>query len=307
MWPVALAVVGAWCIAAGAAAQEQPATAEEGKAVAGWGLLARLVRRPRWIGGGVLIVAGSALHVIALSLAPLTVVQPLGVSGLLLAVWLSARWRGRRLRRREWLGAAAVTFGLAGLVLTLPQQTQPLAAASDGMALLCLAGLAAAGAAWGAATRLSPRHRAWTLAVSAGLCFGVGSALARVVGSRMHLDLGEGLHWATAAVVVLVAAGALLTQNAFRSGHFGLAYAVLLIADPAVASTVGMVVLGEPLPQHPAAVAGAWIAAAVTAVGVVALSRNPPAGATTVMPSHEIDQFLKENQRVHIDAGASRS
>src|SRR3712207_2058982 len=46
-------------------------------------LALRLVRRPRWVLGGVLMVAGFGFHVAALFLAPLTVVQPALAAGLL--------------------------------------------------------------------------------------------------------------------------------------------------------------------------------------------------------------------------------
>ncbi len=45
-------------------------------------LLSRLVCRPRWVLGGVAMVVAFGLHVGALALAPLTVVQPCLAAGL---------------------------------------------------------------------------------------------------------------------------------------------------------------------------------------------------------------------------------
>lgn len=39
-------------------------------------LVLRLLRRRRWVSGGVVMLAGFAFHVTAFSVAPLTVVQP---------------------------------------------------------------------------------------------------------------------------------------------------------------------------------------------------------------------------------------
>ncbi|MGH8794614.1 MAG: DMT family transporter, partial [Stackebrandtia sp.] len=301
------------CIAAGAAAQERPAASAEGNAVGWWPFVTQLARSPRWLVGAALMVVGVAAHLVALSAAPLTVVQPLGVSGLLLAVWLAARWRGRPLNRREWLGAAAVTAGLVGLVLSLPRNGDPVSNAPGSMALLCVVTAAASLAALGFAVRSGPRVRAWTLAAAAGACFGVGTAMARVVVHRLPTDLGAAGQWTVAACVALLVGGGFLIQNAFRSGHFGLAYATLLIADPVVAAAVGLLVLGEPAPQNAATTAVAVVSAAVSAVGVIVLAgRTRPktreeVPATALPQEMKVHQSLKETERVYFDAGRARS
>lgn len=278
MWQICLAIGGAWCIAIGAAAQEQPATAANGGPVAGIASLAPLLRNGRWLAGAALTLAGVAAHLIALSAAPVTIVQPLGVSGLLVAVWLAARWRGRGLTTVELAGAAAVTAGLAGLVATLPHRGDPPVHIDTIVlsAMCAIAGLSA-GAAALAASRLRPTVRAWLLAATAGTCFGVASALARVIGARMYQDPTAWWHWTAPVALALLAAGGMLLQNAYRTGRFGLAYATLLISDPVVAAATGAGVLGEPLPTSTWAITAAIAATVLTAAGVVALARGGPA------------------------------
>src|ERR687895_78396 len=75
--------------------------------------------RSRWwaIGMGIAVVAWS-LHVAALALAPLTIVQMVISGGLVLLAWPAERWFGFELGRREWLGLGLSAFGLALLAVT---------------------------------------------------------------------------------------------------------------------------------------------------------------------------------------------
>ncbi|NBH05311.1 glycosyltransferase family 4 protein, partial [Amycolatopsis sp. SID8362] len=78
----------------------------------GWRQLARLLRSPGWWAGTGLAIGGSLLHLVALSLAPLPVVQPLGVFSLVLTVLFGRRARDRRVVTAVVL----VVGGVAGFV-----------------------------------------------------------------------------------------------------------------------------------------------------------------------------------------------
>src|SRR4051794_41650861 len=73
-----------------------------------WRLLVDLAHRPKWVLGISADVGSFALQAVALAFGPLALVQPLLVTGLLFAVPLAVRWRGRRLGPREWAGTVAV-------------------------------------------------------------------------------------------------------------------------------------------------------------------------------------------------------
>jgi drug/metabolite transporter (DMT)-like permease len=273
MWQLTLAVLGAWCIAIGAAAQERPAADAAGEAVVPLRHITRLASDRRWLAGTGLTVVGVGLHLLALASAPVTIVQPLGVSGLLVAVWLSARWRGRRLSARELLGCGAVTAGLAGLVLTLPHHGDPVAPTSAvALPILCVLATLLAAITAATARRLGAATRGWLLAAVAGVCFGLASALARMVADRLHHDPAALWHWTIPAALALIVLGGQLLQNAYRSGHFGLAYATLLVTDPVIAAATGALLLDEPLPHTTWGITAALIAAAATTVGVVVLA-----------------------------------
>lgn len=280
-WQLVAAVLGAWCVAIGAAAQEQPAAAASGDIVGRLNLVGQLLRSPRWLLGGLVTVVGMVLHLAALATAPLSIVQPLGISGLLVAVWVAARWRRRRITRREILGAIAVSLGLVGLVSSLPHEGAAAPDLADShLAVLSLVAVPLVVLALTVGRLLESRWRAGVLAAIAGMSFGVTAALVRVIVTDMDAGWSALWHWRTAVALVLVSIGGLILQNAYRAGHFGLSYALLLVVDPVVAAGIGLVFLSEPLPTTAVAATTASLSIAMTVAGVFALAgsaRTPTA------------------------------
>src|SRR4051794_22423412 len=87
-------------------------------------LIARLLRRPRWVLGGLIMVAGFGFHVGALTLAPLAVVQPSLAAGLVVLVIAGARAEGQRMTRREAVAVVVVSAGVVGVTLTASEQEE---------------------------------------------------------------------------------------------------------------------------------------------------------------------------------------
>ncbi len=86
-------------------------------------LIVRLVRNRRWLGATGLGLLGWPLEIVALLLAPLTVVQPCLVSGLILLLWLGATRLGESPGRREVAAVAAIIGGIAGVAWAAPERT----------------------------------------------------------------------------------------------------------------------------------------------------------------------------------------
>src|ERR1700704_6140127 len=64
-------------------------------------LIGKLLRNRKWLGATVLGLAGWPLEIVALLLAPLTVVQPCLASGLVVLLWLGVTRLGETPGRRE--------------------------------------------------------------------------------------------------------------------------------------------------------------------------------------------------------------
>lgn len=86
-------------------------------------LIGRLIRNRRWLGATALGLAGWPLEIVALLLAPLTVVQPCLASGLILLLWLGAKKLGESPGRREWAAVAAIVVGVGGVAWAAPERT----------------------------------------------------------------------------------------------------------------------------------------------------------------------------------------
>jgi hypothetical protein len=171
-------------------------------------LLGRLVTRPRWVLATLLAGAGWPFHVVALLLAPLTVVQPALASGLLLLLVLGDRLLGERVGAREVGAVLAIIVGVGGMAWAAPDYTAShagigrLAPALGLLALLAIAPYAASREA-AAASSLLP--------VSAGCAFAWTG-----VSSKLLADYLSGGDWraatAWAAATGAVAAFGLVSE-----------------------------------------------------------------------------------------------
>jgi drug/metabolite transporter (DMT)-like permease len=163
------------------------------------GLLRRLVRRPRWVAATGFAALGWPLQLAALSLAPLTLVQPALASGLVLLLVLGAIVLRERVGALEVAGALAVVAGVAILAWAAPDRR--VAAAGAVSAVACVGALAAV-----AALPLALRLPARLTAVAAGCAFAATGLTSKLVSDALaRRDAGPALAWAaaTAAVVVL--------------------------------------------------------------------------------------------------------
>lgn len=79
------------------------------------------------------------------------------------------------------------------------------------------------------------------------------------------------------AVVVFVAVGVLLCQDAYRDGGLGALLATLTVLDPLVASLIGITVFGEASPAGLVCLLTAALAAPAATTGVLILARGPRA------------------------------
>src|ERR687890_229933 len=113
---VAFALLSAFTVAFSTSLQHQAAELAPGSVTGAWGLLRHLVRRPLWLLGQVLGTLAFVFHALALHNGPIALVQPLVVSGIVLAVGVRAAMA------RQLPGAAelvAVLLAAAGLAVFL--------------------------------------------------------------------------------------------------------------------------------------------------------------------------------------------
>jgi len=85
-------------------------------------LIGSLMCRRRWLLGTALTLVGFAFHVMALLLAPLTVVQPALSAGLLLLLVIAARTPDQEVGAQELGAVIAIAIGVVGVTLAAPER-----------------------------------------------------------------------------------------------------------------------------------------------------------------------------------------
>ncbi|MFE3454341.1 hypothetical protein ACFXJ8_36005 [Nonomuraea sp. NPDC059194] len=263
-----IALAGALGYAVGAALQQFEAVTE--------GASLKLVKRPRWWIGGVIGFTGASLHAVALSFAPLVVVQPVSVATLVFAVPLAAYLYGRKPYKAEIFGSIAVAVGLLWLTLLVPHtDVPPVLSTPAALGFLAVIGLIVLVANL-AAARTTGATKALLLSVGAGVVTATVSTFVRVVGGGLNGDLSRLVHWFTLVIPTMLVFAVVLLQRSYAVGYFGIAYAGVQVIDPITSVLAGAILLGEPLPTSPSTALPALLAAALTIGGTVTLGRLAP-------------------------------
>src|SRR3989449_4026622 len=158
---------------------------------------ARALFSSKWFTLGMLIaVASWGLHVAALAMAPMSVVQVALAAGVVLIAVMAERIFGFEVRRRQWVGLVLTATGLALLGLTMPamhgahSQFSQAAMISFEAGLFGLGGLLIMGRRMGGPVE----HHGIMLGAAAGILFGV---------SDTAIKAPTGIVGAHAAIAVL--------------------------------------------------------------------------------------------------------
>ncbi|MEU8382927.1 DMT family transporter [Streptosporangium sp. NPDC048865] len=265
---ISIALVGALGYALGAALQQFEAVSE--------GASLKLMKRPRWWLGGVIGFTGASLHAVALSFAPLIVVQPISVATLVFAVPLAAMLHGRRPHRGEIVGSIAVAVGLLGLLLLVPAHpVKPHMTNQEALSFLGCVGLVVL-ASHLLARRMTGSAHALVLSVGAGAVTASVSTFVRVVGGNFDGDLSTLLSWFALAIPLLLVCAVVLLQKTYEVGYFGISYAAVQIVDPITSIMAGALLLDEAVPSGWLNVIPALFAAALLVWGTMTLGRLSP-------------------------------
>ncbi|MHB1928797.1 MAG: DMT family transporter [Acidimicrobiales bacterium] len=244
--------------------------------------VARNAQHPMWVAGMVTEVAGFGLHGLAVHTGPLTLVQPLLVTGLVFALPTRRLLERQRPRRTELLWAGALAGGLAVLLLAATPANGPSSAPDSLPAVVSVTavGVALAVAVW-LGLRSSGRRSATILGFGSGVAFAAVAALLKVVtdelarrGPVAALD-----HWPLWGLGFAGACGVVLNQLAFRAAPLRYSLPASSTINPLVSLAIGTAVFDEPFRHSPLAVAGELVGLAIVVATVIGLGRYDPEAA----------------------------
>ncbi|HEY7621062.1 MAG TPA: hypothetical protein VH834_14900 [Solirubrobacteraceae bacterium] len=206
----------------------------------------------KWFAIGMAVGGGAwALHVAAISLAPLSVVQVVLSGGVVLIAVMADRIFGYEVGKRQWVGLAFTAVGLVLLGLTMPQPH----GSHSAFSLAAMVGFEGVLFALGGLLILGPRagapaeHHGVMLAAASGILFGVCNvavkALTGLVGHEGVLGLVS--PW----LLVAAAGSATAFYASAKSLQDGEAVEVIAITGTAANISCiagGIIVFGDPMP-----------------------------------------------------------
>jgi hypothetical protein len=228
----------------------------------------------RWYVLGIVIATGSwGLHVGALALAPISLVQTVIAGGLVLLTVCADRLFGLEVTRREWIGVALTAVGLALLAATVEGGARSAHSHYTTGTLLAFELVVVGGGALAGAASGHLRRPGLGLAVSAGLLWAGSDVCIKALSGKLG-DVGAGvlLDPLALAILVLSLVGLLVSAASLQAGP-----AVPVIAATSAAANVatiaaGPIVFGDPLP---ASTAGLILRLVAFALVLVAATLTP--------------------------------
>jgi hypothetical protein len=230
--------------------------------------------RSKWwtIGFAVAFVAWT-LHVAALTMAPLSLVETTISGGLLLLAWAAERWFGVRVGPREWIGLALCAVGLALLAVT----SAGTAGASSSYSVEAMVAFEVGAVGLGTVLLLSgsassPRRVSGPLlGIAAGLMLGVANVAVKALTGTVPGDLLTLLSPWTLTALVAGAGAFLALARGLQTG--GAIPVITLSSVCANLASVGggILVFGDPMGSDPLAIAGRSVAFAAVIAAVIVL------------------------------------
>ncbi|WP_326557706.1 DMT family transporter [Micromonospora sp. NBC_01796] len=250
MTPLAilLALCAAACFALGAALQQRAARREPPHNTFDPRLFMRLLRRPTWLLGKLPDITGTVLQAVALRYGPLTLVQPLLISGMFLAIPLEAALDRRRPHPRDVIAVTSCVIGLgAFLIVARPRPGVPepsvmawvgVGLASGLVVVICLA----------LAHRATSALRGTLLGVATGIFYSGVAVLLKAFTGRVFADPFSALtDWHLYALILVGLGGVMLNQNAFQNGPLAAPLTAITLVDPVASVVIGVTAFHETL------------------------------------------------------------
>jgi drug/metabolite transporter (DMT)-like permease len=232
--------------------------------------------RSKWFAIGMAVAVGAwVLHVGALAMAPLSIVQAVISGGLVFLTVLAERYFGFKVGTRQWLGVGLTALGLVLLTVTLPAHT----GAHSSYSVAGMITFESALLVVGTVLVLSPKlgnheHHGVMLGAAAGILFGVSDvaikALTHGVGES-GLVGGLVSPWLLTCLIASVIA----FYASARGLQKGEAVPVITLTSAAAnlsAISGGILVFGDPMPSDPV---GIVVQMAAFALVIVAAALTP--------------------------------
>ena len=205
----------------------------------------------RWFALGFIVALGAwVLHVAALALAPLSIVQAVLSGGLVFLAVLAERYFGFHLGQRQWIGLSITAGGLAVIGLTSGSDTgdPPGYALAALIAIECTVLVLATGiAAFSSRLGVGPAREGVLLGIAAGALFGVSDIALKYLTDAVEDGV---LELVSPWLVAALAASVVAFYASARGLQLGPAVPVIALTSVAanlIAIVGGILVFRDPI------------------------------------------------------------
>lgn len=241
-----------------------------------WDLIKAFITNRLWLLAQAANVSGFTLYMAALSFAPVSVVEPIIASGVVIPAWLAMRHLGEKPRRLDFLGMGMSVLGVIFIALSL-MEGLPEDVLEHPLEIWFIAA-----AVFGLATAIPllmrgrPQREAAGLGVSVGLLFGIAAVFSRLTLLYFNDDWLLFTLFAVACVAGYLP-GFIVLQAALQRGMTAVVAPIYNGIMELVPIVLGLLVLNERLPGSFPLAALRLAAFVMIIVGAVILSTRAEA------------------------------
>lgn len=239
------------------------------------------VRNTRWLVGLGLLLFSAATHIGALALAPVTVIQPIGVLAVPLSVIISQKMHKTKVPRKLWLAIGLTILAVTGFTFYSSFIGESRIANPNELfwSGLLVVGLAVAIGLVARTRRCTRRTQVMMWSVSAALLYGYSSGLIKATFVQLGHHEAPPLPYLLvliAGIVATYASGFFCVQRAYATGAPEIVISVLTTTDPLTACIFGLVLLKEGIGVSLSSYLVMIAFGALAVVGVALLSSSHP-------------------------------
>ncbi len=255
-------------------------------------LLRAMLSSRTWMVGQAIGWTGFVAQLVAVALAPLSVVQAFSAGGLAVSLPVAARAFGYPVTRRQLLAILLIGVGLASLPIALHSHSHLHARTLVGVWLVALPVAAALGLAGRSPAR----------AIAAGMFYGAADAAIKAASIAWHGHLAALLSGWTVLAAVATFCGFVCFQAALRRGAAVTSISLMNVFAALVALVLGVVAFGESLGATPAASIVHLLAIGVVlaCVPVLATGQAQIADGTAEVATRESRPAIRRHRSVRL-------
>jgi drug/metabolite transporter (DMT)-like permease len=245
----------------------------------GFALTLHLVKNPLWLFGMACFLGSFLAQAVALHNGPLSLVQPLLVVELILALVLRRVWLHQSIATITW-AAAVVTGAALAVFLVVGSPSAGVTQPSGGAWIWTVGGFGGMTLALYLLGRVgTPGRRAAFLGTATAFVWALVATFIKATTNDLTArGVGGTLeHFPVYLLAVAGAFGFILEQKTLRSGPISVSQPLLVIVDPIVSISIGITLFRERFPAQPAALVVVALSLAMLCAGAFVLTRTTPA------------------------------